>query len=94
MKAKGSPLKITAFVLLIISSVPWIYTIGLCIYKSFDGIPVFYNNMVYGLGAFIGTLVNCLLWGWYIYLIAAVLTIIAVILAITAITTDKKNKRE
>lgn len=91
---KVKTLKITAFVLLIISFVPWLYTLGLCIYKSFDGIPVFYNNTEYGFGAFIGTLLNCLLWWPYIYLAAAVLTIIAIIIAITAINKEKKVRKE
>ena len=92
MKVKS--LKITAFVLLIISFVPWIGTLGFCVFKSFAGISFFYNNTEYGFGAFIGTLLNCLLLWWYIYLAAAILTIISVIIAIIAINQDLRRRKE
>ena len=94
MLKNNKPLKIIAFVLLIISFIPWLYTLGLCIYNSIAGIPVFYNDTAYGFGAFIGTLINCLLWWRYMYLAAAVLTIVSVILAIIAINRDKKAKEK
>ena len=92
MKVKS--LKITSFVLLIISFVPWICTLGFCVFKSFAGMPVFYNNTEYGFSAFIGTLLNCLLLWWYIYLAAAILTIISVIIAIIAINQDLRRRKE
>ena len=89
---KHKVIKISAFFLLIISALPWLYTLGLSIYNIFAGIPFFYNSPVYGLGAFLGTWLNCFMKAWFVYLAAGILTCISIITAIAAINKDIRKE--
>ena len=74
----NKPLKIIAFVLLIISFIPLLYTIGLCIYNGIVGLPVPDSDTIYGLKAFLGTLFASFITTWYVYILALVLTIVSI----------------
>ena len=92
MVKKNRILKITAFVLLIISFIPLLYTLGLCIYNSIVGLPVPDSDTIYGLKAFLGTLFASFITTWYVYILALVLTIVSIIVAIIAINRDKRRQ--
>jgi len=89
----NKPLKIIAFVLLGISQVPWLYTLVMSIYNTFEGIW-FIVSKAYGPAAFMLTWTKYLYEAFPVYICAVVLTAASVAMAITAINKDKKAKEE
>ena len=84
-------LKLTAFIMLGISMLPWIYTLICSIYNTFAGFPFLFST-VYGIGAFLGTWVKSFSDIWTIYVAALVMTVISMIIAVIVISTELGNK--
>ena len=85
-------IKIIAFVLLGISQIPWLYTLGLSIFNSISGVALPDREAVYGFGAFFGTWAACFYSAFPVYIGAVGLTAASVATAIIAINKDKKQR--
>ena len=89
----NKPLKIIAFILLGISQVPWLYTLVMSIYNTFEGIW-FIVSKAYGPAAFMLTWTKYLYEAFPVYICAVVLTAASVATAIIAINKDKKQREK
>jgi hypothetical protein len=91
MTKKNKAVKITAFVLLGVSQIPWLYTLIMSIYSIFDGIW-FMTGKAYGPSAFLLTWIGYLSNAFPVYIGAVGLTAASIITAIIAINKDKKQR--
>lgn len=89
----NKPLKIIAFILLGISQIPWLYTLVMSIYNTFEGIW-FIVSKAYGPAAFMLTWTKYLYEAFPVYIGAIGLTAASIVVAIIAISKDKKQREK